>query len=181
MCVPRSGGTYAMTDPKSETATERKGEEKAGRAGLTDTEALVRLRLDYLSEDLGPLEDGTAEVIRRDLPDYFRRKLNRDLFVYVIREGSDIVSCAFLLVMEKPMSPAFPNGRTGTVLNVYTRPASRRKGYARRVMEALIAGAEQMSLSVLELKATEDGYDLYRSVGFADDASGYRLMKLRYP
>ena len=37
--------------------------------------------------------------------------------------------------------------------------------------------AKEMELSVVELKATEDGYALYRAVGFEDDQSGYRLMK----
>ena len=34
------------------------------------------------------------------------------------------------------MSPAFINGKTGTVLNVYTCPDYRHKGYARLIMEA---------------------------------------------
>ena len=83
------------------------------------------------------------------------------------------------LIVEKPMSPAFLNGKTGTVLNVYTRPAFRRKGWGRCVMEALLAEARERSLSVVELKSTEAGYALYRAVGFADDVSGYHLMKWR--
>ena len=35
----------------------------------------------------------------------------------------------------------------------------------------------EKEISVLELKATEDGYPLYRSVGFRDDRSKYRMMK----
>ena len=65
------------------------------------------------------------------------------------------------------------------MLNVYTRPSHRRKGYAKAVMEALLAGAREKALSVVELKATENGYPLYRSVGFRDDDSGYRAMRWR--
>ena len=88
-----------------------------------------------------------------------------------------IVSCAFLLIVMKPMSPAFINGKTATVLNVYTLPAYRRRGYARMLMNAMIADAKELNIDVIELKATEDGYDLYRSVGFEDDRSKYHLMK----
>jgi hypothetical protein len=44
-------------------------------------------------------------------------------------------------------------------------------------MNALISDARKMDLSTVELKATEAGYALYRSAGFADDKSKYRPMK----
>ena len=92
-------------------------------------------------------------------------------------EDDTIVSCAFLLIVMKPMSPAFINGKTATVLNVYTLPAYRRREYARMLMNAMIADAKELNIDVIELKATADGYDLYRSVGFEDDRSKYHLMK----
>ena len=147
------------------------------RAGSGDVDALVELRLNYLREDHGALDERDARAIREALPGYFRAHLGRDLFAYVAREGEAIAACALLLVVEKPMSPAFPNGRTGTVLNVYTRPPFRRRGYARDVVRALLAVAEEQALSTVELKATDDGYPLYRSVGFADNPSKYRPMK----
>ncbi len=154
---------------------------QAERALLSDIPELTELRLLYLGEDLGGIGNGDAAAIRSALPGYLRAHLDRDLFVYVVREGGRIAACAFLLVTEKPMSPRFLNGRTGTVLNVFTRPDSRRKGCGRAVTEALLAGAEEMALSVVELKATGDGYPLYKAVGFADDVSGYRLMKWTNP
>ena len=147
------------------------------KAGRKDIGALVGLRLSYLLEDHGPMEEGVLSSIQESLPLYFSSHLNKDLFAYCLREGEEIVSVALLLVVEKPMSPAFLNGRTGTVLNVYTRPSSRRRGYARMVMEALLSEAKRMELSVVELKATEAGYPLYGSLGFKDDLSRYREMK----
>ena len=82
-----------------------------------------------------------------------------------------------MLIVEKPMSPAFINGRTGMVLNVYTCPSYRRKGCAKMIMETLLSEARKMEISVIELKATEDGYPLYRSVGFMEDDSKYHRMK----
>ena len=147
------------------------------RAGVDDIDALVKLRLDYLCEDQGSLSEDDRTVIRRDLPGYFQAHLDKDLFVYVIREDHVIVSCAFLLIIEKPMSPSFINGKTGIVLNVYTCPSARRKGYAGAVMRTMISDAKEKDLSVIELKSTEDGYRLYRSVGFTDDRSKYHMMK----
>ena len=83
----------------------------------------------------------------------------------------------FLLIVEKPMSPAFINGKTGLVLNVYTCPSYRRKGCAKTIMEALLSEAKKMKISVIELKATEDGYPLYRSVGYLEKGSKYQIMQ----
>ena len=147
------------------------------KAGFADADALTALRLEYLTEDNGSLEHRVIETIRNNLPGYIREHLKKDLFAYVIRENDTIVSCAFLLIVIKPMSPAFIHGKTATVLNVYTLPAYRRRGYARMLMNAVIADAKESNIDVIELKATEDGYDLYRSVGFEDDRSKYHLMK----
>ena len=147
------------------------------RATTDDIPELVELRLAYLTEDSGPLDRDMADSIARDLPGYYRERLGRDLLVYVVRDRDSIASCAFLLVVRKPMSPAFPTGMTGTVLNVYTRPAWRRRGMARALMETMLRDTREMGLSVVELKATDDGYPLYLKVGFVDDVSKYHNMK----
>ena len=151
------------------------------KAQISDIDTLVDLRIRYLTEDHGRLEIQDAEAIAGALPEYFRTHLGRDLFCYIVRDGKDIVSCAFLLIVEKPMSPAFINGKTGTVLNVYTRPDHRHKGYAGFIMKELISDARKMSLCIIELKATDAGYSMYRSAGFADDVSKYHLMKWKNP
>lgn len=101
------------------------------KAEMKDIDLLTELRLAYLQEDYGKLNEDEIEIIRRDLPGYFKRNLNQTLFCYLIRDKKEIAACAFLLVIEKPISPAFITGRTGTVLNVYTNPRYRRRGLAR--------------------------------------------------
>ena len=154
---------------------------KVEKARGSDIGPLVQLRMDYLREDLGSLDEKDAGAIAENLPAYFRAHLDRDLFCYIVRDGGEIVSCAWLLVVEKPMSPAFLNGKTGTVFNVYTRPAFRRKGYAGALIAALIADAKRMDLCSVELKATDAGVPLYLSAGFAEEHSGYRRMKWKNP
>lgn len=146
-------------------------------ANIEDVALLTELRLEYLKEDHGKLSKSDIEIIRRDLPDYFKKNLNQNIFCYLIREKEEIAACAFLLVVEKPMSPAFITGRTGTVLNVYTKPQYRHKGYAKGIMNKLLSDAVEKNLSVVELKSTEDGHRLYQSVGFADEVSKYHSMK----
>ena len=92
------------------------------KATKKDIGVLTDLRIAYLNEDLGVISDQNLELMKSTLPSYYTKHLNKDLMVYVARDGEDIVSCAFLLIVEKPMSPSFITGKTGTVLNVYTKP-----------------------------------------------------------
>lgn len=146
-------------------------------AKIADIDILTDLRLAYLKEDSGKLSEDDIQRIRCDLPNYFRKNLNQNIFCYLIRDNEEVAACAFLLVVEKPMSPAFITGRTGTVLNVYTNPAYRNKGYAKQIMNKLLSDAVEKNLSVVELKSTEDGYHLYKSIGFIDEMSKYHSMK----
>lgn len=146
-------------------------------AELADIDRLTKLRIAYLKEDHGGLDESVIRKLKEELPDYFKRNLNENIFCYLIRDGEETAACAFLLVVEKPASPAFITGKTGTVLNVYTGPSYRRRGYAKTIMKKLLSDAEKMNVSVVELKSTEDGYALYKSVGFSDEASKYHSMK----
>ena len=150
------------------------------KASEKDIEELTGLRLAYLQEDLGTISEQDRQCLQIALPQYFRKHLNRDLFVYIAGEEKEILACAFLLVVEKPMSPAFITGKTGTVLNVYTKPEYRKRGYAKQLMNALLEDAKANDLSVIELKATEDGYPLYKSVGFEDVVSKYHNMRKHF-
>lgn len=149
------------------------------KAEKQDVGQLVKLRAAYLLEDYRGMAEKELAILERDLPDYFNRNLNKNIFAYIGRNGDEIVTCALLLVVEKPMSPAFINGKTGTVLNVYTKPEYRHKGYAKQLMNMLLEDVTNMGLCIVELKATEDGYSLYKSMGFKDSVSKYHQMEWR--
>lgn len=151
-----------------------------GQASLSDVSELVKLRIGYLSADFGELDPAQKENLWRELPAYFELHLDYDLLAFVARDdkSGNIVSCAWLLLVTKPPSPRFPHGQTGTLFNVFTVPEHRRRGLARKVMECLINAAHELNLDVLELHATEDGYALYRSLGFADDSTTHVAMCL---
>ena len=146
-------------------------------AGSDDIESLVELRLAYLSEDYGEIPQGKSAVIADKLPVYFRNHLNKDLFAFVCRSEDMITGCCFLYVSEKPSNPTFINGKTGTVLNVYTRPQFRRKGIAGNLIRALLEYSEKNGLDFVELQATDAGYSLYKSLNFEDVISKYHSMK----
>ena len=149
------------------------------RATMADIDALTGLRLGYLTEESGPLTGEAVAAFRRTLPDYFRRNLGRALRAYVAREGGTCVACALLLMVDRPPSPRFPSGRTGTVYSVYTLPDYRRRGCARRLMELLLEDARALNLCLVELKATQAGAPLYEALGFRDAPSPCRPLAWR--
>ena len=150
------------------------------KATTKDIEQLTELRVAYIQEDLGNVDEEDLEAMRRALPEYYSKHLNNDLHVYTVRnDDGEIGACAFLLIVEKPASPAFITGKTGTVLNVYTKPECRHRGYAKKLMEMMLEDAAKEHLSVVELKATDEGYRLYQSVGFEDVVSKYHVMRVR--
>ena len=146
-------------------------------ATLADVPELIELRLRYLTDDIGHLTQEQRQTLPCDLEPYLRFHMGRDLMAFVAREEG-IACCAWLLLVDKPPSPRFPRGRTGVLFNVYTRPEHRRKGLARAVMRKLLDDARARELDVVELHATDDGYPLYRSLGFEDDSSTHRAMRM---
>lgn len=142
-----------------------------------DIPELVKLRVRYLLEDKGEIDQSVLTEITDNLPDYFQKHLNEDLLVYVCRDWGNIVSCCFLCITEKPSNPDFINGRTGTVMNVYTEPEYRNQGIARRLMKMLLEESAARKLDYVELKATDSGYKLYKSLGFENTESKYHNMK----
>ena len=72
-----------------------------------------------------------------------------------------------------PFPRRWPDGRVsvaqgcqGIVLNVYTEPAFRRRGLARRLMQEVLAWAKETRLDSLVLHAVPDGRPLYEQMGF---------------
>lgn len=147
------------------------------KANSDDIKDLVELRIEYLLEDYGEIPQNKLALIADNLPAYFHNHLNKDLFVFVCRSEKIIVGCCFLYVSEKPSNPTFINGKTGTVLNVYTKPKFRRKGIAGELIKLLLTESQNKHLDFVELKATDSGYNLYKSLGFDDVISKYHNMK----
>lgn len=137
---------------------------------------LVDIRLKYLQEDIGHISEKENDRMREQLPLYFEKHLGKDLFPFIALEDNHIIASAFLLITEKPASPHFINGKTGTVLNVYTNADYRRRGIALCLMQMVIDLAKQEHLDYIELKATQDGYPLYQKCGFTDAVPAYHNM-----
>jgi len=150
------------------------------KASIDDIELLIRLRIDYLTEDKGKPSKDEETAIKTQLKKYFSKHIPNNTFIGVLAEmDGKIVSTAYLAVAEKPANQVFITGVTGTMLNVLTYPEYRRKGIATKVLDKLIEEAKAVGVSHIDLSATDDGKYLYEKIGFKKSnyiAMGLRLM-----
>ncbi|MCL2807043.1 MAG: GNAT family N-acetyltransferase [Coriobacteriia bacterium] len=153
---------------------------KLKMAANSEIEMLIQARLDFFDDQGFDMDSESRTAIKGSLKSYFNQHLGDDFFAALIVDAGNIVSVAFLVVAEKPASPVFPTGKTGTILNVLTYPEHRRKGYALMTMGKLIEEAQQQDLSYLELRASELGKALYQKLGF-EEIEPSRMSNMRLP
>ncbi len=139
---------------------------------------LVDMRIKYLQEDFKFTSNECFNEVRKNLPEYFENHLNKDLFAFGAFCGTKMISAAMLLIIEKPCNPCFIKGRVGEVFNVYTLEEYRRKGAAYNLLKNLLEFAKKRNLDLIELKATNDGYPLYKKLGFYEADTDYIPMKI---
>lgn len=141
-----------------------------------DINELIRLRIAYMMDDFGSVSEDERIALDKQLPDYFLRKLGSELIAFVARDENRIVSVAYLLIIEMPANLMLLNGIYGDVLNVYTEPEYRGKGLATCLMNNLIEYGKKAGLGRIDLMATDDGYPIYKKVGFEDKELKYKDM-----
>ena len=95
------------------------------------------------------------------------------------RAEERLVAAAYLLIIEKPANPFLPNGLDGEVLSVYTENVYRGKGICTQLMRNMIEYAKENRLCRIDLMATEEGYPVYKKVGFDDKTQKYMDMRLK--
>ena len=148
-------------------------------ANNSDIAELIRLRIAYIMDDYGSISEDDQHAMEVQLPNYFERKLGKDLIAFVARADGQMVATAYLLIIEKPANPSMQNGLVGEVLSVFTEKEYRGQGISTRLMNNLVKYAKENRLCYIDLKATEEGYSLYKKIGFEERNQKYKDMRLK--
>ena len=175
-------------------------------ATKNDIDELIRLRIAYMIDDFGSVTDEERAGMEKQLTDYFNRKLGTELVAFVARDEDrelvgeedinlnedmisesidgtkrgNIVSVAYLHIIEMPANSILLSGLFGDVLSVYTEPEYRGKGLCTQLMKNLVEYGKERGLGRIDLKATDDGYPIYEKVGFKETEHRYRDMILYF-
>lgn len=143
------------------------------RATIEDIQSLVHQRVSMYRE-MDEMLESRAQELSNAAADYFRAAIASGEYVAWLavasEERKELVAGAGLIVRPMIPRPA-PDGsievREGTVVNVYTEPAWRRKGLGSLVMRQLLHYARENRINRLSLHASDDGRPLYEMFGFA--------------
>lgn len=145
-----------------------------------DIEEVSRLRMEYFMEVYEILTESEKEMLYDSNLKYLFKELNKTCFVAVAENEKGICSCAYMNLFNKAANLRFINGVYGEVYGVYTKEKSRKRGYASELMKLLIEKGKQLELPFIELEASEQGYGLYKRLGFEEKVTNYRAMKYIY-
>jgi len=93
-----------------------------------DKDLFVNLRLIFLMDCFDEINETDKEQIEKNLKIYFDEHINKNDFIGMIGEyNGNVVTVAYLIILDYPANPNLKNGKAGTLLNVYTFPEYRKK------------------------------------------------------
>jgi ribosomal protein S18 acetylase RimI-like enzyme len=81
-------------------------------------------------------------------------------------EQGRVAAGAGVWLMEWAPHALDPSGRRGNILNVFTDPAHRRRGLARRLTQTVLDHCRALGLRTFILHASHDGRAVYEAFGF---------------
>jgi len=146
---------HSVTDPIVRPAT------------IDDADTLVRHRY-AMFHDMGH-SDTTAldEMCVRFKPWVIDRMNAGEYLAWLaVAPSGDIAAGAGLWLMDWLPHMVAKGARRGNIVNVYTEPAYRRRGLAKRLVLTALACSREHGADAVILHASPDGRALYESLGF---------------
>lgn len=135
------------------------------------TENLIPLFIEnreaFLLEYWGMQDEKTLLNFRDELRKYLESDIpNGDFLAWLAMIGEECIAAGGMKIIQKPGSFRVPNGRSGYIMNMYTKPEYRRQGIGKEILERLIQTGKDEGITFFELHATSEGEPLYVANGF---------------
>lgn len=148
------------------------------KASIEDLDALYENRM-HFTQIMRNYEITLTEEFKQNSYAYMKEHIANDTFAaWIIEEDGIVASTAMVSYYQKMPMVSNPSGICGYILNVYTHPDYRRKGYASLLLQTIIDDAKERNVGVLNLLASDMGRPVYEKLGFlplTNDMS-YRLV-----
>ena len=138
------------------------------RPGTAADAGIILAHRRAMFEDIGHLDREAVNAMLMAYAVWLRRNLRKGTYHawFATTGKGEVVAGAGLWITEWPPVPSDVSTTRGYVANVYTAPAHRRKGLARRLLKALLAWCRKEGLKTVTLHSSDDGVRLYESLGF---------------
>lgn len=137
------------------------------KATVEDLELLVDTRIKVLRAANLLSDSVDLTEVKRQSYEYYQEALcDGTHTAYLVFDGNKVIGTggvSFFRVM-----PTFhnPSGCKAYIMNMYTDPAYRRKGIARKTLDFLVADIRKRGISAVSLEAAQMGKPLYEQYGF---------------
>lgn len=129
-----------------------------------DIPLLIRLRLAQLKEEGVSGDEG---ALQKSLSAYYRRHLEDGSFAaFLAEENGEAVGSSGMSLAEKPPYYSNPTGKIGLLSGMYTLPAFRRRGIAKKLLSLAVEEARRWGCGAVQITASDKGVLLYESFGF---------------
>ena len=137
------------------------------RATPDDAPTIAEHRV-RMFQDTGRLDAADAATMLALLTPMLRRMLTSGDYVgwLAIVEGGTVIAGAGVHVRPLLPRPETLTEREALVVNVYVQPEYRRRGFARRLMLAILEWCGGQGIERVALHASDMGRPLYESLGF---------------
>jgi GNAT superfamily N-acetyltransferase len=154
-----------------------KEELKFRKINKDDRDLFVKLRFEYFSMSDFDINEFERNELKNNLIKYFYESIENDFLGMICEYRKEIIAVAYLAINRKPPNPNFINGKTGTLLNVFTYPEYRNQGIATELLKKIIEEARRENINIISLSSTKDGEKLYKKLGFKE--SEYKEMNIK--
>ena len=137
------------------------------QAGPKDLQVILHHRR-AMFEDMGYREPGPLEAMEQSARPFFAQALAEGWYRgwLAVNAAGGVVAGGGILILPWPSHPRDSQTRRPMIVNIYTEPAYRRRGLARRLMQAMLDWSRQRGYGTVSLHASDYGRSLYESLGF---------------
>ena len=139
------------------------------KASLEDLELLTETRIEVLLAANGLPEGTDMDEVRRETRRYYQRALSDGTHAAcLVLDGDRFAGAGGVSFFQVMPTCHNPSGRKAYIMNMYTRPAYRRRGVAYRTLDLLVREAWSRGVTAVSLEATAMGRPLYEKYGFVE-------------
>ena len=139
------------------------------RRAAPDELATIAMHRRRMFEDMGHATDPVLIAAEPLYTQWLKERLENGRYVawFVTAADGSVVAGAGLWLLDWPAGILGTEPFRGYILNVYTEPSHRKRGFARRLVEVIMAHCAAEGIRVIGLHASLEGRSLYEALGFA--------------
>lgn len=134
------------------------------KAVFSDLNLFMEIRLEVLNAVFDNPSETELKTIAAETQAYYENTADHDTFFAF--DGDEFAACGSICYYQVLPVCRNSSGHKAFIMNMYTRPAYRRRGISCLILEHLIEEAKSRGIHYIHLDASEAGSHVYSKYGF---------------